>query len=146
MVTIITLIQIGLLLVETLLRFFSFMTALAGAGCGQDMRIAVYFSARNLTQFDTTPIGTLTTRTINDIRSINDIFAEPGTDYRRPSFHRLCAGPMMFAVDVRLTFIALIPFPIMIIATLLFQGKYQQVIFPGPQRGGATQCLLYRST
>ena len=30
----------------------------------------------NLSQFDKTPIGTLTTRTINDIEAINDIFAE----------------------------------------------------------------------
>jgi ATP-binding cassette subfamily B protein len=29
-----------------------------------------------LRQFDNTPIGTLTTRTINDIESINDIFSD----------------------------------------------------------------------
>ncbi len=42
------------------------------------MRIAVYQKIVNLNlrQFDTTPIGTLTTRTINDIESINDIFSD----------------------------------------------------------------------
>ncbi len=34
------------------------------------------FSASTLAQFDKTPVGTLTTRTVDDIERINDIFAE----------------------------------------------------------------------
>ena len=44
----------------------------------KDLRVAVFkkIVALPLKQFDTTPIGTLTTRTINDIESINDIFSD----------------------------------------------------------------------
>jgi ABC-type multidrug transport system, ATPase and permease components len=77
MVVLMTLIQMGLILLETGMRFwFSFMTAWLGQSVVKDLRIAVYkkILGLNLSQFDKTPIGTLTTRTINDIESINDIF------------------------------------------------------------------------
>src|SRR6218665_1381034 len=69
-VIIITIIQIALLLLETAMRFsFSFITAWLGQTVVKDMRTAVYKKIvhLNLGQFDKTPIGTLTTRTINDI-------------------------------------------------------------------------------
>ena len=73
----ITVFQIGLLLVETICRFyFSYITAWLGQTVVKDLRTTVYKKVLglNLSQFDKTPIGTLTTRTINDIEAINDIF------------------------------------------------------------------------
>ena len=60
----------------------------------------------NLSQFDKTPIGTLTTRTINDIESINDIFAE-GLDshHCRSAFDRLHTCCICSMIDWRLTLI-----------------------------------------
>ena len=75
----ITIIQLGILLVETVCRFiFSFFTASLGQMVVKDMRVVTYQKVinLNLSQFDKTPIGTLTTRTINDIESINDIFSD----------------------------------------------------------------------
>ena len=75
----ITVIQIGLLIIESAFRFyFSFLTAWLGQTVVKDLRVKVYekILGLNLSQFDKTPIGTLTTRTINDIESINDIFAK----------------------------------------------------------------------
>ncbi len=75
----ITLIQVLILLVETGLRFyFSFITAWLGQTVVRDLRVRVYRKvlSLNLSQFDKTPIGTLTTRTINDIEAINDVFSE----------------------------------------------------------------------
>jgi len=77
MVIRITLFQIGLIIVETVLRFyFSFITSWLGQSVVKDLRVTVYkkILGLNLSQFDRTPIGTLTTRTVNDIESINDIF------------------------------------------------------------------------
>ena len=74
----ITVLQIALLLIETAFRFyFSYLTAWLGQTVVKDLRINVYrkIIGLNLSQFDTTPIGTLTTRTINDIEAINDIFS-----------------------------------------------------------------------
>ncbi len=87
----ITILQIGILLIETALRFyFSFITAWLGQTVVKDLRIAVYkrVLTLNLSQYDKTPIGTLTTRTINDIEAINDIFSE-GLDSHciRSAFH-----------------------------------------------------------
>ena len=61
------------------MRFlFSFTTALLGQSVVKDLRVETYkkIIGLNLSQFDKTPIGTLTTRTINDIESINDIFSD----------------------------------------------------------------------
>ena len=75
----ITIIQIALLFLETVCRFFfTFLTASLGQSVVKDLRITIYKKILhlNLKQFDTTPIGTLTTRTINDIESVNDVFSD----------------------------------------------------------------------
>lgn len=132
MVITITIIQIGLLLVETAMRFlFSFMTNWLGQSVVKDMRIAVYrkILGLNLSQFDKTPIGTLTTRTINDIESINDIFAEGLVPIIADLLSIVCVLAYMFTVDPLLTLIALIPFPLMIIATYYFKESINRSFF-----------------
>ncbi|HLG39827.1 MAG TPA: ABC transporter ATP-binding protein, partial [Chitinophagaceae bacterium] len=132
MVITITLIQVGLIVIETALRFlFSFMTAWLGQAVVKDMRIAVYkkILGLNLSQFDTTPIGTLTTRTINDIESINDIFADGLVPIIADLLSIVCILGVMFWMDWSLTLIALIPFPIMIIATYYFKESIRRSFF-----------------
>jgi ATP-binding cassette subfamily B multidrug efflux pump len=124
MVVVMTLIQIGLILLETAMRFwFSFMTAWLGQSVVKDLRIAVYkkILGLNLSQFDKTPIGTLTTRTINDIESINDIFSDGLVPIIADLLSIVCVLTYMFWVDPQLTLIALIPFPVMIVATYYFK-------------------------
>ena len=132
MVVNITLIQIGLILLETAMRFlFSFTTAWLGQSVVKDMRIAVYkkILGLNLSQFDKTPIGTLTTRTINDIESINDIFADGLVPIIADLLSIVCVLAYMFWVDWQLTFIALIPFPIIIITTYYFKESINRSFF-----------------
>lgn len=132
MVIQITLIQIGLILVETAMRFwFSFTTAWLGQSVVKDLRIAVYRKVLrlNLTQFDKTPIGTLTTRTINDIESINDIFAEGLVPIIADLLSIVCVLSVMLYIDPVLTLIALIPFPIIIIATYYFKESINRSFF-----------------
>ena len=120
----ITLIQIGLILIETALRFlFSFTTAWLGQSVVKNMRVAVYkkILGLNLSQFDKTPIGTLTTRTINDIESINDIFSDGLVPIIADLLSIVCVLSVMFWMDWQLTIIALIPFPIILIATYYFK-------------------------
>jgi ATP-binding cassette subfamily B protein len=132
MVVLITILQIFLVLVETLMRFmFSFTTASLGQSVVRDMRVAVYkkILGLNLSQFDKTPIGTLTTRTINDIESINDIFAEGLVPIIADLLSIVCVLTYMFWVDPQLTLIALIPFPIIIIATYYFKESINRSFF-----------------
>ena len=121
-----TIIQIGLLLVETAMRFlFSFTTALLGQSVVKDLRVATYkkIMGLNLSQFDKTPIGTLTTRTINDIESINDIFSDGLVPIIADLLSIFCVLGFMLWTDWQLTLIALIPFPIILIATYYFKNS-----------------------
>jgi ATP-binding cassette subfamily B multidrug efflux pump len=124
MVVRVTLIQIGLILVETAMRFlFSFTTALLGQSVVKDMRVATYNKILhlNLSQFDKTPIGTLTTRTINDIESINDIFSDGLVPIIADLLSIVCVLTFMFWSDWQLTLIGLVPFPIILVATYYFK-------------------------
>jgi ATP-binding cassette, subfamily B, multidrug efflux pump len=132
MVITMTLIQIGLILVETAMRFlFSLMTATLGQSVVRDMRVAVYKKILNLnlSQFDKTPIGTLTTRTISDIESVNDIFSDGLVPIIADLLSIVCVLTVMFWMDWRLTFIALIPFPVIIIATYYFKESINKSFF-----------------
>jgi len=120
----ITLLQIVFLLVETVARFyFSFITAWLGQTVVKDLRVAVYnkILGLNLSQFDKTPIGTLTTRTINDIEAINDIFSDGLIPIIADLLSIVSVLLFMFVADWRLTLICLAPFPLLILATWLFK-------------------------
>lgn len=120
----ITVLQIGLLLIETICRFyFSYITAWLGQTVVKDLRTTVYrkILALNLSQFDKTPIGTLTTRTINDIESINDIFSDGLIPIIADLLSIISILAFMFFVDWRLTLICMVPFPFLILATYVFK-------------------------
>jgi ATP-binding cassette, subfamily B, multidrug efflux pump len=120
----ITIIQLVLLVVETVGRFvFTFFTASLGQSVVKDMRVATYKKVihLNLSQYDKTPIGTLTTRTINDIESINDIFSEGLIPIIADFLSILAVLAYMFFVDWKLTLICMLPFPVLIIATYFFK-------------------------
>ena len=120
----ITVIQIGLLVVESGFRFyFSYLTAWLGQHVVNDLRQQVYKKVLglNLSQFDKTPIGTLTTRTINDIESINDIFADGLIPIVADILSIISILVVMLWSDWQLTLICLAPFPILIVATYFFK-------------------------
>jgi ATP-binding cassette subfamily B protein len=120
----VTIFQVVFLFIETSIRFvFSFITSWMGQSVVRDMRVAVFKKVLglNLSQFDKTPIGTLTTRTINDIESINDIFSDGLIPIIADLLTIIITLGTMFWMDWRLTLISLIPFPIMIVATYYFK-------------------------
>ncbi|MEO6950133.1 MAG: ABC transporter ATP-binding protein [Ginsengibacter sp.] len=120
----ITIIQIGMLLLETVLRFyFGFITSWLGQTVVRDLRVTVYKKVLNLnlSEFDRTPIGTLTTRTINDIESVNDIFSNGLIPIISDLLSIVSILLFMFGVDWQLSLISLAPFPIVIIATYFFK-------------------------
>lgn len=124
MVVLVTLIQLGIIFIETALRFgFTFLTAWLGQAVVMDLRLATYdkILRLHLSQFDRTPVGTLTTRTVNDIESINEIFADGLVPIIADILSIFCVLAYMFLADWKLTLIALIPFPIMLIATYIFK-------------------------
>ncbi len=120
----ITLIQIVVLVVESVLRFFfTYITSWLGHRVVKDIRLNVYekILSLNLRQFDKTPIGTLTTRTINDIEAINDIFSEGFIPIVADLLSILAILAAMFYTNWQLTIICIIPFPFLLIATYFFK-------------------------
>lgn len=120
----ITVFQVGFIIVETVMRFFfSFGMAWLGQQVIRDLRNKVYDKIMHweMRQFDTTAIGTLTTRTINDIESINDIFSDGLIPILADLLTIIVTLTTMFVIDWKLTLICLIPFPIMLIATYFFK-------------------------
>ncbi|MGB4843728.1 MAG: ABC transporter ATP-binding protein, partial [Ferruginibacter sp.] len=120
----ITIFQIILLLFETGFRFlFTFSTASLGQSVVRDMRVSTYNKILhlNLSQYDKTPIGTLTTRTINDIESINEIFSDGLIPIIADLLAIFSVLSYMFYVDWQLTLVCLAPFPFLIVATYYFK-------------------------
>ncbi len=123
-VVFITTFQLVFILIETSIRFlFSFTTAKLGQRVVNDLRQAVYQKVVRweLRQFDRTPIGTLTTRTINDIESINDVFSDGLIPIIADLLTIIITLTTMVIINWKLTLISLIPFPLMLIATYFFK-------------------------
>ena len=124
MVILVTIIQIGFLILETALRFyFTYITAWLGQNVVKDLRVRVYKKVLNLnlSQFDKTPIGTLTTRTVDDIERINDVFSDGLIPIIADLLSIICVLGYMFWANWQLTLFALIPFPLLLIATYYFK-------------------------
>jgi ATP-binding cassette subfamily B multidrug efflux pump len=120
----ITALQLAILVVETAMRFlFSYLTAWMGQSVVRDIRDQVYrrILSFNLRQFDKTPIGTLTTRTVNDIEAVNDIFSEGLVPILADMLSILAILGAMLWTDWRLTLVCLVPFPLMLAGTWLFK-------------------------
>ena len=120
----ITIFQVVFILIETIMRFFfSFGMAWLGQQVVRDLRNTVYDKIMHweMRQFDKTPIGTLTTRTINDIESINDIFSDGLIPILADMLTIIVTLTTMFFINWKLTLICLIPFPIILIATYFFK-------------------------
>ena len=119
-----TIFQVAFILVETVFRFlFTFGMAWLGQQVIRDLRNQVYEKIMlwEMRQFDKTPIGTLTTRTINDIESINDIFSDGLIPILADFLTIIVTLTTMFFINWKLTLICLVPFPIMLIATYFFK-------------------------
>ncbi|MEC5147300.1 ABC transporter ATP-binding protein [Chitinophaga sp. 212800010-3] len=132
MLVLVTVIQIGLLLLETVVRFyFSYLTNWLGQSVVKDLRVTVYKKIvhLNLAFFDKTPIGTLTTRTINDIEAINDVFSEGIISIVADLLMIIAILVVMFIEDWRLTLVSLSPFPILIFATYVFKESVNKSFY-----------------
>jgi len=120
----ITIFQIIFLVIESAMRFaFSFITSWLGQNVVKDLRVTVYekIMSFNLSQFDKTPIGTLTTRTINDIESINDIFSDGLIPIVADLLTIIITLITMFYMSWKVALVSLAPFPFLIVATYLFK-------------------------
>ena len=124
----------GVLILNVIFRYlFIYYTNWLGHCVIRDLRVKVFkhISNLNLKYFDNTPIGTSTTRTINDIETINTIFTQGLITIIADIISLITVLVVMFLTSVKLSLICLATMPFMIIATYIFKEKvksaYQKV-------------------
>lgn len=120
----ITVLQLGILLVESLLRFwFMYLINWLGQTVVNDMRKKVFKKIlfQDIAYYDRTPIGTLTTRSINDLEAVNSVFGEGVISIVADVLTIVAIIIVMLVTDWKLALICLTTFPAIIIATYIFK-------------------------
>ncbi len=119
-----TIILIALLLLESFMRYsFIFLTNWLGQTVIRNLRVKVFEHIVNLRLrfFDRTPIGTSTTRTINDVETINDIFSQGIITIVADLLTIFAIIGVMLYQNWQLTLVSLSVFPLLIVATWFFK-------------------------
>lgn len=129
-----TAVVFGLIIIEALCRYaFIYSSNWLGQSIIRDFRVRVFshINSLRLSYFDKTPIGTSTTRTINDIQSINSIFTEGVITIMADLLSIVAVLVVMVTTSWRLTLICLTTMPFLILASYIFKEavkkSYQRV-------------------
>lgn len=113
--------------------YFIYITAELGQSVIKDLRVKIFdhIIHLRLKYFDKTPVGTSTTRTINDIEAINNVFAQGVITIIADIITLIAVVAIMFYTSWRLTLIVFMTMPFMIVASYIFKEKvkvsYQKV-------------------
>ncbi len=121
-----TAILVGLLVIEVILDYvFGMATSLLGSSIVRDMRVNVFkhIMSLNLTYFDKTAIGQSTTRTINDIETINAVFSEGIITIIADMLTLIVILGIMFWTSWKLTLVCMTVLPILIIGARWFKNE-----------------------
>ncbi|SJN42467.1 ABC transporter ATP-binding protein [Sphingobacterium sp. JB170] len=117
-------VMIILLILQTVVRYYHTLTTnTLGQNVIRDIRIEVFnhITQLRLKYFDNTPIGRLITRTISDLETISNIFSQGLIQIIGDLLQLIVIIGVMFYTDWKLTFVVLIPMPLMIWATYIFK-------------------------
>ena len=119
----------GVLFLEVILRYgFIYSTGWLGQSVIKDLRVRVFKHISNLklTYFDKTPIGTSTTRTINDIETINTVFSQGAITIIADLLTLFAVLGVMLYTSWKLTLICLTTMPFLIVASYMFKEKVKK--------------------
>lgn len=119
----------GVLMIEVVLRyFFLYHADWLGQAVIRDLRVRVFnhVNSLNLSYFDRTPIGQSTTRTINDVESINTIFAEGSITIVADLVSIVAVVSMMLWTSWKLTLVVLTVFPLLIWGSIAFKESVRK--------------------
>lgn len=115
-----------LLILEAALQYlFQYGTAWLGQSVVRDLRVKVFRHITNLrlNYFDKTPIGTSTTRTINDIEAINSIFSEGIITIIADLLSLIAVLGIMFFTSWKLTLVCMVTLPFLVVSAYIFKEK-----------------------
>lgn len=119
-----TIVMLVLLIVQSAIQFsHTLLTNTLGQSAIRDLRINVFnhISKLRLKYFDNTPIGQLITRTVSDLETIAEIFSEGLIVIIGDILMVIVIIGVMLYKDWALTIVVLLPMPLLIIATSIFQ-------------------------
>ena len=125
----ITQILISLLVLEGVIQFFYiYLSTWLGQHVIQHLRSKIFKHILSLKMkyFDNTPIGTLVTRTVSDIETIADIFSQGLLVIIAELLKLIVIIILMFYTDWRLTIIALLTIPVLLVATAWFKNNIKR--------------------
>lgn len=120
---------VGVLIANGAVQYvFVYSTSLLGQSVIRDLRINVFshITSLRLSYYDRTAIGTSTTRTINDVETINTVFSEGVITIVADILTLITVLIVMFITSVKLTLICLITLPLVLIATYIFKTKVKK--------------------
>lgn len=102
-----------------------YFSSLLGQSVIRDLRKNVFdhITSLRLRYFDQTPIGKVTTRTINDVETINTVFTQGLITMAADLLGIFAVIGIMFFTSWRLTLLVLAVFPFLIIAAYIFKEK-----------------------
>ena len=126
---VLTLVVIGLLVLEALVQFFqSYWTSWLGQAVTYDLRDTLYrkLMGFKLRYFDRTPIGTLVTRAISDIETIENIFSQGLLAIMGEVLKLVVVVVVMFVVNWKLALLSLLPIPVLLWATNIFKNSIRK--------------------
>lgn len=123
---IMSLIIFGIIVLESILRYlFIYISRDLGQKIVRDLRVHVFKHIINLklSYFDKTPIGTSTTRTVNDIETINSIFTQGFTQILSDLATIFFILGFMFYTSPLLALVSIATLPFMLLVSYIFKEK-----------------------
>ncbi len=117
---------IAVLFLNSFLQYlFIYLSSLLGQNVIRDLRVNIFkhITSLKLKYFDRTPIGTSTTRTINDIETINSVFSQGVMTIVADILTLFTVLAIMLYTSWKLTLVCLTVLPFLIIASYIFKEK-----------------------
>lgn len=125
----VTIIVVVLLILETVMQLYqAFLTNWLGQSVMLDLRDKLYRRVVQfrLRYFDRTPIGTLVTRVVSDMETIEDIFSQGLLMILGDLLKLVVVIIVMFVYDWQLALLSLAPVPILLWATNIFKNSIRK--------------------
>ncbi|MBK9287200.1 MAG: ABC transporter ATP-binding protein [Flavobacteriales bacterium] len=119
----------ALLVIEAAVQFFqAYWTSWLGQSVTYDLRHALYkrIMGFRMRYFDRTPIGTLVTRVVSDIETIDDIFSQGLLLIMGDILKLVVVVVVMFVVNWKLALLSMVPIPILLWSTNIFKNSIQK--------------------
>ena len=116
--------MLGVLMIETVLQYYqTYLSNLVAQSVTLDLREKLYRKVLKfrLKFFDKTPVGSFVTRLISDIDGIAQIFSNGILTILGDIVKLIVVISAMMFISVELTLMVLIPIPVLLIGTRIFQ-------------------------